>query len=114
MKMDEAKKIISSDIIRGHIDTMILRLLRECDRYGYQIFKLILARSGGQYELKEPSMYASLRRLEQQGAIESYWGSEESQGGRRRYYRILPPGESLYQSNRAEWDFAKTIIELLI
>ncbi|MDR1959595.1 MAG: PadR family transcriptional regulator [Planctomycetaceae bacterium] len=112
--MGDLKKFISSDIIRGHIDTIILRLLREHDRYGYQIFKLIIERSGGQYELKEPSMYASLRRLEQQGAIESYWGNEETQGGRRRYYKILPAGELLYQNNRTEWEFAKTIIEMLI
>lgn len=112
--MPEPKKMISSDIIRGHIDTIVLRLLRECDRYGYQIYKLILERSSGQYELKEPSMYASLRRMEQQGAIASYWGNEETQGGRRRYYKILPPGEKLYQANRAEWDFAKQIIEQLI
>lgn len=110
----EPKKMISSDIIRGHIDTMILRLLREGDRYGYQIFKIIIERSGGQYELKEPSMYASLRRMEQQGAIASYWGDEESQGGRRRYYKILPTGETLYQSNRDEWEFAKRIIDMLI
>lgn len=110
----EPRKMISSDIIRGHIDTMILRLLTEGDRYGYQIFKMIIERSGGQYELKEPSMYASLRRMEQQGAIESYWGSEESQGGRRRYYKILPSGEKLYQSNREEWEFAKKIIDMLI
>ncbi|MDR1492340.1 MAG: PadR family transcriptional regulator [Planctomycetaceae bacterium] len=108
------KKMISSDVIRGHIDTMILRLLQEKDCYGYQIFKLIIERSNGQYELKEPSMYASLRRMEQQGAIESYWGNEESQGGRRRYYKILPPGEQLYRNNREEWEFAKKIIEMLI
>ena len=112
--MTEPKKIISSDIIRGHIDTMILRLLLEADHYGYQIFKLIIERSGGQYELKEPSMYAALRRLEQQGAIRSYWGNEETQGGRRRYYQILPLGENLYKNNREEWDFAKKVIEKLI
>ena len=106
--------MISSDIIRGHIDTMILRLLSECDRYGYQIFKMIIERSGGQYELKEPSMYASLRRMEHAGAIASYWGDEETQGGRRRYYKILPTGEQLYQSNREEWEFAKRIIDMLI
>jgi len=110
----ENKKIISSDTIRGHIDTMILRLLREGDKYGYQMFKLIIERSRGQFELKEPSMYSSLRRMEQQGMIASYWGDEESQGGRRRYYKILPPGETMYQSNRDEWEFAKSILDLLI
>ena len=112
--MTEPRRMISSDIIRGHIDTMILRLLSEGDRYGYQIFKMIIERSEGQYELKEPSMYASLRRMEHAGAIASYWGDEETQGARRRYYKILPTGELLYQSNREEWEFAKRIIDMLI
>lgn len=112
--LDEPQKKISSDIIRGHIDTMILRLLKESDCYGYQIYKMILERSGGLYELKEPSMYASLRRMEKQGLIASYWGNEESQGGRRRYYKILPLGVMSYENNREEWEFAKRILDLLI
>lgn len=111
---DETRKKIGSDIIRGHIDTMILRLLKQNDCYGYQIYKLVLERSGGLYELKEPSMYASLRRLEKQGVIASYWGDEESQGGRRRYYKLLPPGEELYEKSREEWEFAKKVLDLLI
>ena len=73
---------ISSDLLRGHTDTMILRLLCEADRYGYEIVKLIAERSGGEYELKEATMCSSVRRLEADGDIEWYWG-DESQGGRR-------------------------------
>lgn len=104
---------ISSDIIRGHIDTIILRLLRERDMYGYQIYKEILERSAGEYGLKEPTMYTSLRRLEAQGCIASRWG-EETQGGRRRYYNITQAGKELYSKNRAEWEFARRIIDTLI
>jgi len=43
---------ITSDLLRGNTDTMILRLLTEADRYGYEIVKLIAERSGGEYELK--------------------------------------------------------------
>lgn len=104
---------ISSDIIRGHIDTIILRLLQEEDMYGYQIYKAILERSSGEYELKEPTMYTSLRRLEAQGCITSRWG-EETQGGRRRYYNVTGAGRELYKKNRAEWEFARRIIDTLI
>ena len=104
---------ISSDMIRGHIDTIILRLLQEQEMYGYQIYKAILERSEGQYELKEPTMYTSLRRLEGQSCIQSYWG-EETQGGRRRYYHITEEGKALYKRNRAEWEFARRIIDNLI
>ncbi|RPJ23797.1 MAG: PadR family transcriptional regulator, partial [Chloroflexi bacterium] len=49
---------ITSDLLRGHTDTMILRLLCESDRYGYEIVKLIAEGSGGEYELKEATMYS--------------------------------------------------------
>jgi PadR family transcriptional regulator, regulatory protein PadR len=83
---------LTSDLLRGHTDTMILRLLSEADRYGYEMVKLIAERSGGEYELKEATMYSSVRRLEADGEIEWYWG-DESQGGRRKYFRITEKGK---------------------
>src|SRR5687768_8836885 len=77
---------ISSDLLRGHTDTIILKLLLDGDKYGYEITKLIQTNSSGEYELKEATMYSSLKRLESDGSITSYWG-DETQGGRRRYYR---------------------------
>lgn len=104
---------ISSDLIRGHIDTIILCVLLEGDNYGYEIIKSIGNKSGGRYELKEPSLYTSLKRLEGQGLIESYWG-DESQGGRRKYYRITPEGAETYKSNLAAWKMARGLIDVLI
>ena len=49
-----------SDLIRGNIDTVILKVLYEGDRYGYDMIKLINARSGGQWEIKQPTLYACL------------------------------------------------------
>src|SRR3978361_747307 len=84
---DMSTSKVTSDLLRGHTDTMILRLLTESDRYGYEIVKLIAERSQGEYELKEATMYSSVRRLEADGDITWYWG-DESQGGRRKYFRI--------------------------
>ena len=70
--MEESK--ITSDLLRGHTDTMILRLLTEGDHYGYEIVKLIAERSNGEYALKEATMYSSVRRLEADGDITWYWG----------------------------------------
>jgi len=50
-------------LLRGHTDTMILRLLSESERYGYEIVKQIAERSGSEYELKEATMYSSGRCL---------------------------------------------------
>ncbi|MHB8136335.1 MAG: PadR family transcriptional regulator [Anaerolineaceae bacterium] len=104
---------ISSDLLRGHTDTMILKLLLDGDKYGYEISKLISSNSIGEYELKEATMYSSLKRLESDGAITSYWG-DETQGGRRKYYRISELGKTLYSENKANWEYAKRILDQLL
>ena len=104
---------ISSDLLRGHTDTIILKLLLDGDKYGYEISKLIQSKSGGKYELKEATMYSSLKRLESDGSITSYWG-DETQGGRRRYYRITEGGRKTYLENKKNWDYAKRILDTLM
>lgn len=105
--------VITSDLLRGHTDTMILRLLSEADRYGYEIVKLIAERSGGEYELKEATMYSSVRRLEASGDIEWYWG-DESLGGRRKYFRITEKGRAVYAGNKGNWEYAKRVLDKLL
>ncbi|RED31429.1 PadR family transcriptional regulator [Paenibacillus sp. VMFN-D1] len=104
---------ITSDLLRGHTDTMILRLLSEADRYGYEIVKLIVERSGGEYELKEATMYSSVRRLEGDGNIEWYWGGA-TQGGRRKYFRMTEKGKATYERNKRNWKYAKRVLENLV
>ena len=104
---------LTSDLLRGHTDTMILKLLTSGDKYGYQITKLIYELSAHEYELKEATMYSSLKRLEHDGHITSYWG-DETQGGRRKYYRITSSGRALYESNSHNWQYAKQILEKLL
>ena len=104
---------ISSDLIRGHIDTIILKLLMDGNKYGYQISKSIFTTTNGEFELKEATMYSSLKRMEKAGLITSYWG-DETQGGRRRYYKITFTGQMAYQSNKSNWESAKKIIDQLI
>ena len=104
---------ISADLLRGHTDTIILKLLTEGDKYGYEITKLIHTNSSGEYELKEATMYSSLKRLEGEGCITSYWG-DESQGGRRKYYQITKTGKQLYAENKSNWEYAKRILDNLL
>jgi PadR family transcriptional regulator PadR len=106
-------KTLSSDLLRGHTDTIILKLLTSGDKYGYEITKLIHELSDQQYLLKEATMYSSLKRLEQDGHISSYWG-DETQGGRRKYYHVTTKGQQLYAVNIANWESAKTILEKLL
>jgi DNA-binding PadR family transcriptional regulator len=104
---------LSSDLLRGHTDTIILGLLANGDKYGYEITKLVFEQSNHLYELKEATMYSSVKRLEKDGFITSYWG-DETQGGRRRYYRITPNGRDLYASNKQNWEYAKKILDTLL
>jgi PadR family transcriptional regulator PadR len=106
-------KKMSSDLLRGHTDTIILKLLSDGDKYGYEITKLVHEHSGQQYELKEATMYSSLKRLENDGHITSYWG-DETQGGRRKYYRVTVSGRDLYNANKQNWDHAKQILDQLL
>ncbi|ODA41250.1 PadR family transcriptional regulator [Desulfosporosinus sp. BG] len=108
----EASKI-SSDLLRGHTDTMILKILLNSDHYGYEIVKLIQQNSGGEYELKEATMYSSLKRLESDGNITWYWG-DETQGGRRKYYKITEKGKLTYAENKKNWEYAKQVLDQLL
>lgn len=106
-------QVINSDLIRGNIDPIILSVLIPEDNYGYGIIKEIYRKSGEQFELKEPTLYSSLKRLEKSGYVESYWG-EETQGGRRKYYRITSQGNEVYHLQVQAWYAAKTLIDCMI
>ena len=75
---------ITSDLLRGHTETIILKLLIEKDSYGYEINKSIQEKTNNLFELKEATLYSAFRRLETAGLIASYWG-DEATGARRRY-----------------------------
>jgi PadR family transcriptional regulator, regulatory protein PadR len=108
-----AETAISSDILRGHTDTIILGLLLDGDKYGYEISKLIQQKSENTYQLKESTMFSSLKRIESEGYADAYWG-DETQGGRRRYYSITQKGKELYIGNKKAWESAKRILDLLL
>ena len=102
---------ITSDMIRGHTDTIILAHLEENDSYGYQINKSIQERTG--YVLKDATLYTAFRRLEDLGYITSCWGDGDT-GARRRYYTITKRGRVALSKMKNEWLEAKQIIDKLI
>ena len=104
---------VSSDLIRGNIDTFILKVLQEHDSYGYEIIKSIYQKSGDVYELKEPSLYSSLKRLEKEKYIQSYWGNE-SMGARRKYYHITELGGKFLNNAIQQWLTAKKVINQVL
>ena len=112
---DDTKSGISADLIRGHINTIILRTLYDRDKYGYEIIEEIESKSKGQYSLKQPTLYSALKRLESQGYINAYWKTDEvSQGGRRKYYTLTESGKAITEKNQAEWEYSRSVIDNLI
>lgn len=105
---------IDRQILKGHIDTIILALLRDRDMYGYEVANAVRLRTQGKFDMKEGTMYLSLKRLERNRLIESYWGGTEGGGARRKYYRILESGLSLYAYKQHEWSYLKSVLNTFL
>jgi len=105
--------MLSSDVLRGHLDSILLRLIEETDRYGYELFSEIGSRTQGKLQIKEATLYAVLQRLEKQGYISSYQG-EVSGGSKRRYYHITPVGCVQLNQGIMAWREAKEIIDIFM
>jgi PadR family transcriptional regulator PadR len=103
----------ASDLLRGHTDTIVLGTLRDTERYGFEIYKTIRDATGGDYEIKEATLYATFRRLVKDGLVDAYWG-DETQGGRRKYYRITDAGRAVYTRNVSDWNATQRIINTLL
>jgi PadR family transcriptional regulator PadR len=105
--------LIQSDQLRGHIDVIILRLIIEKDRYGYEILNEIKERSNNIFEIKEATLYSVLKRLLSKEIISSYVG-EKTHGSKRRYYQITPLGKAFYKQQLLDWNELKTLVDSLL
>lgn len=105
---------ISSDIIRGYNDTMILYLLLNKPSYGYEISKQIKELSGEKYVIKETTLYSAFTRMEKNGYVESFSDQDNTAGKRRTYYRITELGRQYYRKKCEEWMLTQEVVEKFI
>lgn len=105
--------MISSDVIRGYNDTIILYMLLDGESYGYEISKNIRNLSEEKYVMKETTLYSAFNRLEKNGYIESFY-KDETFGKRRTYYRITRAGLDYYREKCEEWNITKEVISKFI
>lgn len=105
--------MISSDVIRGYNDTMILYLLLDDPSYGYEISKKIKELSEEKYIIKETTLYSAFNRLEKNGYIQSFSGSETN-GRQRTYYRITESGRRYYKNKCEEWKLTQEVVQNFI
>ena len=104
---------ISSDVMRGYIDLIILRVLCKGDSYGYEISKTVTDISENSYTMKETTLYSAFSRLEKLGYLRSYPGSYS--GGRERtYYTLTEEGLDYYRYKCAEWLLTQELISKFI
>lgn len=105
--------MISSDMIRSTLDMLILSVLREEASYGYAISQQLSTLSGGIYEPKETTLYATIRRLEHKGFLISYPGSE-SAGRARTYYAITEAGSAQLAALNKAWHTTNEAVNRII
>lgn len=105
---------ISSDVIRGYNDTIILYILSDGPSYGYEISKRIKQVSEEKYLIKETTLYSAFTRMEKNGYVESYEAIGEGNGKKRTYYRITAKGWEYYKEKCKEWNLTKEVIQKFI
>jgi len=93
---------LERELKRGSAELLILALLEEQERHGYQIAQLISERSDGAINFHVTSLYPTLYRLEDKGLIEGRW-VEKAGTRRRRYYRLTPGGRGVLAKQRQVW-----------
>lgn len=101
--------MLSSDVMRGYNDTLILSLLMKGDSYGYEISRCIQEQSGGAYAMRETTLYSAFNRLERLGYVSSYQGTETF-GRKRTYYTITSAGRAFYREKCEEWKLLQQVI----
>lgn len=105
--------MISSDVIRGYNDTMILCLMLDGPSYGYEISKKIREMTEEKYIIKETTLYSAFTRLEKGGFVESFYGNETN-GKRRTYYRLTDKGKHYYSDKCDEWKLTQEVVEKFV
>ncbi|MBQ6979715.1 MAG: PadR family transcriptional regulator [Clostridia bacterium] len=108
----ENQPSISSDLIRGHIDTIILHALTENDKYAQQISEVIESKSENAYKINQATLYSSLKRLETLKLVSSYWN--DCDGGRRKFFKITEDGKKTVEENLSSWAYSRSIIDKLM
>ena len=101
--------ILDRELKKGSAELLILSLVADQPRHGYDLSKLIETRSSGMLSFRVASLYPLLYRLEKRGWIQGRWIEKAGQR-RRRYYRLTPEGAKVLASQRSTWrEFVEAI-----
>lgn len=105
--------MFSRELKKGSTELLLLALLEARPRHGYEIGKLIEARSNGRLRFRIGSLYPVLCRLEDRGWIAGRWAEKEGER-RRRYYRLTAKGRSFLREQRRVWEEFTSAINRIV
>ncbi len=94
--------MMDKEVKRGSTELLILALVEDRARHGYEIAKLIEERSEGVLQFHVASLYPLLYRMEKRGLIKGTW-VEKAGERRRRFYKLMPAGKKVLNEQRQTW-----------
>jgi PadR family transcriptional regulator PadR len=94
--------ILDRELKKGSAELLVLSLVEDHPRHGYEIGQLIELRSRGVLHFNVGSLYPLLYRLEHRGWIKGRWIEKAGQR-RRRYYRLTAAGRKVLAAQRDGW-----------
>lgn len=100
---DIDQSALDRELKKGAAELLLLSVLAPRPRHGYELGKLIEARSGGRLVFHIDSLYPLLYRLEERGWIKGAWVEKPGER-RRRFYRLTPVGQRVLLQQRQTWD----------
>jgi PadR family transcriptional regulator PadR len=97
----------------GTLDLLILKAVSLGKLHGYGVLLRIQQISGGALQIQQGALYPALYRLEQQGLIESEWGTSDH-NRRAKFYRLTPAGRARLGEEAASWNRLATAIAMAL
>ena len=104
---------LDKGLVSGSMALLVMKLLEECDMYGYQMIEELRNRSDDTFHLKAGSLYPLLHSLEEKGYVSAY-EQEAAAGKPRRYYHLTTQGRGALQEKEASWNvYARAVNRVL-
>jgi PadR family transcriptional regulator, regulatory protein PadR len=101
---------MEAEMLKGHLDAIVLAALEAGPAHGYAIIEAIKSRSDSTFDLPEGTVYPALHRLEQAGLLSSAWTTPPS-GRRRRVYSLTKAGSAALAERRKAWNRFSQAVE---
>ena len=99
---------------KGVLEMLVLRLLSEGEKYGYQLISELKEKSGGMFLLKEGTLYPILYRMEDDGLVISRWSEPKGKEVSKKYYRLAQEGQDTLAGLQGLWEvFSRTVDGIL-